>query len=99
MIAVGLVLARDLLGAEIPQAALDTVRFTDDVAALAEDVCRNLYAPDPHPLGNLAHVAYVARATQRLQTKISCCALIPAYFVLNQVIRPGLAALRHAAPG
>jgi hypothetical protein len=97
MVAVGLVLARDLLGAAIPAAALDKVRFTAEVASLAEDVRHNLEAPDPKPLGNLAQLAFIARATERLQTKISCRALIPVYFMLNQVMRPGLAALKQAA--
>jgi len=97
MVAVGLVLARDLLDAVIPAAALSTMRFTAEVGSLAEDVRHNLEAPDPKPLGNLAQLAFIARATERLQTKISCRALIPMYFVLNHVMRPGLAALRHAA--
>jgi hypothetical protein len=94
MVAVGLVLARDLLGAVIPAGALDTVRFTPDVAALAEDVCRNLDDPHLKPPGNIGQLAFIARATERLQTKISCRALMPVYFVMNQVIRPGLAALK-----
>jgi hypothetical protein len=97
MVAVGLVLACDLLGAAIPAAALNTVRFTAEVASLAEDVRHNLEAPDPKPLGNLAQLAFIARVTERLQTKISCRALIPVYFVLNEVMRPGLAALRNTA--
>ena len=99
MVAVGLLLAQDLLGAVLPQPALDTVRFTPEVASLAEDVGRNLDAPDPKPLGNLAQLSFVARATERLQTKVSCRALIPVYFALNQVMRPGLAALRLAGHG
>lgn len=99
MLALGLFLANDLLDAPVPADLLEVVRSKPSVASLAAEVCDGLFAANPVPIDTFAELRFVARASERVDTKLFCRALIPAYFLLHRVVRPGVAALRWAAAG
>jgi len=99
MLAIGLLLANDLLDAPVPADVLDDVRAAPSVASLAAEVCDGLLENAPTSAGIPARLKFLAGAAESVDMKIACRLLPFAYFVLDQVVRPGIAALRRALPG
>jgi hypothetical protein len=97
MLALGLYLANDLLDAPLPPGVRDAVRRKPLVESLAAEVCDNLFDPHAKPSTTLAELAFLARATERLNTKLFCLALRPLFFLLHRIIRPAIAAVRRTA--
>jgi hypothetical protein len=103
MLAIGLLLASELLDASIPKDMLDDFRSTPSVACLAAEICADLSAMAAMPLGvtdPLSHLQgclfFLSRAADRLDMRLACRALPFGYFVLYRVARPALAFLRRA---
>jgi hypothetical protein len=97
MLALGLLLAHDLLGADLPADLLRVIKSVPAIEALATRVCNSVFIVRPEPADTLTELAFLARTVDRLGAQVSCAALIPAYFLLHRVIRPGLATLRSVA--
>lgn len=99
MLAVGLLLANDLLDAPVPADVLDDARTAPSVASLASEVCEGLFENSPTSAGIPARLKFLAEAAEKTDMKIACRLLPFGYFVLEQVVRPGLAALRRVLAG
>jgi hypothetical protein len=99
MLALGLVLAADLLDAPVPESALDAVRSDPLVSRLAQEVHEKLFASRRILTDTAEELRFMGRAARHYDAKAFCHALIPAYFVLHHVLRPGLAGLRRAIAG
>ena len=96
MLAVGLRLANDLLDAPVPAEVLNDVRAAPSVASLASEVCDGLFANASTSAGIPARLKFLAGAAESTDMKIACRLLPFAYFLLYEVVRPGVAALRRA---
>lgn len=98
MFALGLALARDMLDAHLPAAALELVGRRRATAELVAEVRGALCAVDSGYSDTLTELAFNARLADRLQTKLFCRALLVPYFLLHRVIRPCVAALLRKTP-
>jgi hypothetical protein len=99
IVALGLLLASDLLDAHLPAQACELVRRSPSAAALAGELYGHLLVLDARMNDVPTRLAFVASSADRLDTKW-CCRLLPLpYFLLTRVVRPGMAALRRAAAG
>jgi hypothetical protein len=96
MLAVCLVLANDLLDAPVPAEVLDNLRATPSVPSLTSDVCGSLCEDARMSSRVLARLRFLAGAAESADMKVACRLLPFAYFLLYEVVRPGVAALRRA---
>ncbi|HUP94268.1 MAG TPA: nucleotidyltransferase family protein [Burkholderiales bacterium] len=97
MLALGIFLAHDLLDAQVPPDLLAAVRSKRAIASLADEVCENLLCVDPERGDTLFVLPFVARVAENIDARLSCRALMLPYFVLDRMVRPGIAVLRRAA--
>jgi hypothetical protein len=96
MLAVCLLLASDLLDAPVPAEVLDDLRATPSVPSLASDVCDSICEDAKASVGIQARLRFLARVAESADMKVACRLLPFAYFLLNEVLRSGVAALRAA---
>ncbi len=94
MLFLGLYLANDLFDAPLPADVLASVRSDAVVDALTAEVCKDLFVLQTSPIDPSTTLRFLVRASERWSGKLCCAALIPAYFLLNRVVRPGMASLR-----
>src|SRR5262245_4321899 len=97
MVALGLVLASELLDVHLPPGALDVIQRAPGIAALAADVRGSLFDEDAESVDTLAALRFLAKVGDRFDTKVFCRLLLLPYFLLHRVIRPGVTALRARA--
>jgi hypothetical protein len=93
MLFLGLYIANDLFDAPLPSEVLDSVRRNPVIDALAAEVYKDLFVLQTDPIDASTTLRFLVRATERWSGKLCCTALIPAYFLLNRVVRPGMASL------
>jgi len=96
MIAVGLLLAHELLDAPVPRDLLDAARSAPEIASLASQLCDGLEETTQRPATLHECLSFLARAAERADMRLACRALPLAYFLLYRVVRPGIALLRRA---
>lgn len=95
MLAIGLWLANDLLDAPLPAHVREAVKNKPLVADLAAEVCANLFDVHARPASTIVELGFLARTTERFETKVFCLLLRPLFFLLHRVIRPAMSALRR----
>ena len=99
MLALGLFLANDLLGAPLPSGSSSAIQIKPSVVSLAEEVYENLLAARSEPAGLMQTLPFLARIADRLDTRLVCRMLPVGYFLVLRILRPGMAAVRRANAG
>jgi hypothetical protein len=97
MLALGLYLAQDLLDAALPPIAFEVIERNPLITSLAEDVYATVFAMPAVAVSTLDELPFLSRASQQYATKLHCRMLMPPYFLLHRVLRPGQAAIRRMA--
>jgi hypothetical protein len=72
-LAVGLLLARDLLGATLPDAVLDRIEADPSAGSLVREVRARILGPVPAPPQYSERLSFYLRAMEHLRDKIQCC--------------------------
>jgi Uncharacterised nucleotidyltransferase len=93
MIALGLVLAHELLEAKVPQHALREAQNDAVIRALVAKSCQTLSSPQPGDLDIQASLAFVAAASDRWAPRLLCGTVLP----LPYLLVGGMRRVRNAA--
>ena len=95
MVALGLLLAHDLLQAPVPPAQLERIRADASLAPFMAEVSRNFSVVDAPSASTLVELDFLTRLAERAWTRLACRLLRPFYFVLHHMLRPAVQALRR----
>ena len=96
MLALGLVLAHELLDAHLPAELAEALGAKPSIADLAAEVCENLHDAHAKPADSLTELAFLGRLTERIDAKLAYLLLRPLYFLLHRIVRPSMSVLRGA---
>lgn len=99
MVALGLLLANNLLQAAVPVPVLEEIRAIPGMDALANEVRNDLFSAVARRDGDPRLFAFLARAGDRMPMRLAFRALPLGYVLMRRLVRPGLALLRRVIPG
>jgi len=99
MVALGLLLASNLLQAPVPVPVLEEIRGIPGMDALAKEVRDDLFRTAARRDGDPRLFAFLARAADRVPMRLAFRALPLGYLLMRRLVRPCLAVLRRAFPG
>ena len=99
MVALGVLLAHELLEAPVPTAQLQKIRSDAPLATLAMEVSRTYSVADAPAATTLVELGFLTRLAERGNTRLACQLLRPLYFVLHRIVRPVAQALRGSRTG
>jgi hypothetical protein len=99
MLEIGLVLAHEVLGAPVPAEILDRVRRRTKTMALVNEVYGRAFEENHPPPTVHEKLSFAARASQNPSGKVLPYLLMPAYFILHRLVRPGHAMLSKMTIG
>ncbi len=88
MVALGVLLAHELLEAPVPPAQMEKIRSDVSLLRLAGEASRNFTLPDAPVASTLVELGFLTRLAEHGRTRLACLLLRPLYFILHRLVRP-----------